>query len=237
MIPRTIHCCWFGGGAKPQIALSCIGSWRKLMPEYEIVEWSEDNFDVGCNRYVREAYEARLYAFVTDYVRLYAIYNYGGIYMDTDVEVIRPLDEFLRLGAFTGFEDGENVPTGIIAGEMGCPAIRDLLEDYGGRRFIVPGGRFDTTTNVAAITGYFLRHGLVQDNSLQTVNGVTIYPREYFCPKNCRTIETKVSENTYAIHHFAGSWLPAWKRRRAEIRKKIRSFLAKKLGLGYFAKD
>ncbi|MDR3331478.1 MAG: glycosyl transferase [Synergistaceae bacterium] len=226
MIPKIIHFCWFGMGEKPQIAKSCMESWERHLPEYELREWNEDNFDVTSNRYAKEAYESRLYAFVTDYVRLYALYNCGGIYMDTDVEVLRPLDRFLSHAAFSGFEDGVNVPTGIMGSEKGCQAVRDLMLHYEGKSFKKKNASCDTTTNCAAVTGYFLKHGLVQDNTLQTVNGMTFYPREFFCPKNLKSTTTNVTEDTYVIHHFAGSWLPVWKKRRAEVRKKIRLFLA-----------
>lgn len=136
MIPKVIHYCWFGRGKMPELANKCIESWKKYCPEYEIIEWNEDNFDVNCCPYVKEAYESRRFAFVTDYVRLYAMYTQGGIYMDTDVEVVRNLDEFLGHQGFSGFESETQIPTGIMAGEKGFPLFKDLLAYYDGRHFL-----------------------------------------------------------------------------------------------------
>lgn len=128
MIPKKIHYCWFGGNPYPEDFLKYLESWKKYCPNYEIIEWNEKTFDINLNKYVKEAYECKKWAFVTDYVRLWAIYNYGGIYMDTDVEVLRPLDSFLECQAFSGFERENAVPTGIMAGEKGQSAIKDLLD-------------------------------------------------------------------------------------------------------------
>lgn len=119
MIPKKIHYCWFGKGKMPELALKCIESWRVNLPDYELKEWNENSFDINSNFYVKEAYESRKFAFVTDYVRLYALYTEGGIYMDTDVEVLKNLDPFLDLPAFSGFEDNVHIPTGIMAAEKG----------------------------------------------------------------------------------------------------------------------
>ena len=147
MIPKIIHYCWFGGNPLPKSAEKCIKSWKKYCPDYEIIEWNESNFDINSNQYVREAYENKKYAFVTDYVRLYAMYNYGGIYMDTDVEVLKPLDCFLDNHAFSGFESSGYIPTGLMASEKEFPLFRELLKYYGNRAFVNPDGSFDTTTN------------------------------------------------------------------------------------------
>ena len=130
MIPKKIHYCWFGRGEKPELALKCIESWKKYLPDYELKEWNEDIFDISRNQYVREAYENRKFAFVTDYVRLYAIYTEGGIYMDTDVEVVGRFDKFLHHHAFSGFETDGNVPTGMMAAEKGSVWAKDLLDQY-----------------------------------------------------------------------------------------------------------
>ena len=152
MIPKKIHYCWFGRGEKNKLYLSCIESWKKHFPDFEIIEWNEDNFDVNCNDYVREAYESKKYAFVTDYVRLYVLYNYGGIYMDTDVEVLKPLDPFLEHPAFSGFENNDSVPTGIMAARKKNKWIKDLLNEYNDLKFIKEDGSLDLTTNVVRIT-------------------------------------------------------------------------------------
>ena len=130
MIPKVIHYCWFGRGKMPEMALKCIESWKKYLPEYKIKEWNEDNFDLDMYPYVREAYDNRKFAFVTDVVRLYALYNEGGIYMDTDVEVLKSLDPFLHHNAFSGFEDDKNIPTGIMASEKGGRWAKENLDYY-----------------------------------------------------------------------------------------------------------
>lgn len=209
MIPKVIHYCWFGKGQMPDLALDCIESWKKYLPEYKICLWDENNFDINCNFYTREAYEARKFAFVTDYVRLYALYNYGGVYMDTDVEVLKNLDEFLILPAFSGFEDETKIPTGIMASEKGSLWAKEQLAYYTDRHFIKPDGSFDMTSNVDIIGNSMAAEGFVMKNSYQNhKDKIHIYPKEYFCPKSYHTGKIYITEKTYCVHHFAGSWLP-----------------------------
>lgn len=208
MIPKKIHYCWFGRGKMPELALKCIASWKKYLPEYEIKEWNEDNFDLDMYPYVREAYDNRKFAFITDVVRLYALYHEGGIYMDTDVEVLKPLDCFLDCHAFSGFEDDVHVPTGIMASEKGGKWAEENLAYYDGRHFVNEQGELDLTTNVVTITNYMLPYGLKQNNTLQQFPGlITFYPKDYFCPKSYEDGKIYLTDNTYTIHHFAGSWL------------------------------
>lgn len=207
MIPKVIHYCWFGRNPLPPLAKKCIESWKKYCPDYEIKEWNESNFDINCNQYVKEAYEAKKYAFVSDYARLYALYTEGGIYMDTDVEVIKSIDEFLKYESFSGFETLDTVPTGIMGAKRQHPFFATLLEYYIDKTFIKKDGSYDMTTNVETITEYCLKNGLKTNNTLQTVNGFTLYPKEYFCPKDHRTGKICIDKNTYTIHHFAGSWM------------------------------
>ena len=215
MIPKRIHYCWFGRNEKPELAVKCIESWKKYLPDYEIKEWNEDNFDVSMNTYVKQAYETRKYAFVTDYVRLYALYNEGGVYMDTDVEVLKSYDPFLSHNAFSGFENNGYVPTGMMAAEKGSLWAKELLDDYNDRSFINTDGSLDLTTNTATITDYMIRKGLIRNNTFQDFPGLcTMYPSEYFCPKDHATGEIKITSNTVCIHHFAGSWLElSWSRK------------------------
>ncbi len=207
MIPKIIHYCWFGRGEKPALAEKCIASWRKFLPDYEIKEWNEDNFELDAWVYAREAYDNRKYAFVTDVVRLYALYTEGGIYMDTDVEVLKPLDAFLHHHAFSGFENDTSVPTGIMASERGGVWAKENLEYYKGRHFLSAEGEMDLRTNVYTITQYMLRHGFVSQNSYQDFPGlITIYPKDYFCPLSVFDRKLHLTENTVTIHHFMGSW-------------------------------
>ena len=215
MIPKVIHYCWFGGNFLPELAQKCIESWKKYCPDYEIKRWNETTFDIHSNAYVEEAYEARKYAFVTDYVRLYALYHEGGIYMDTDVEVLKPLDDLLGYEAVSGFETESRIPTGLMASREGHPFIKELLADYDDIHFKRVDGTLDMTTNVTRITEHCLRYGLQLNNTLQTVNGFTLLPKDYLCPGEQVGRRLILTDNTLCIHHFAGSWLPKkqqWKK-------------------------
>lgn len=206
MIPKIIHYCWFGRGPKPELALKCIESWKKWCPDYEIIEWNEDNFDIHSNAYVKEAYEARKYAFVTDYVRLYAMYSVGGIYMDTDVMVLKPLDAYLRHEAFSGFESKTYVPTGIMASEKGQKLIGQMLSHYDTARFLREDGSFDMTTNVEVITALLREKGLIANGEYQEVEGMAFYPQNVFCPEHKKLEDATYMADTATIHYFAGSW-------------------------------
>lgn len=220
MIPKKIHYCWFGRGKMPELALKCIASWKKYLPEYEIKEWNEDNFDLDLYPYAREAYDNRKFAFVTDVVRLYALYHEGGIYMDTDVEVLKPLDEFLHLPAFSGFEDEVHIPTGIMASEKKGKWVNWQLESYSGRHFVKEDGSFDLTTNVVTIGNLMEEKGFEMNNQLQDFQGIiTIYPKDYFCPKSNNDGKIYLTKNSCTIHHFAGSWIPTNQRTAEKLRK------------------
>ena len=206
LIPKIIHFCWFGGKPLPELALHCIDSWKKYCPDYEIKRWDESNFDLSENSYVKEAYEAKKWAFITDYVRLKVLYDQGGVYMDTDVEVIGSLDPFLNDKAFSGFENGKDIPTGIMASEKGHPFFKELLDYYQDRHFILPNGDLDLQTNVITITRIASEHGFIPNNTKQDIAGMIFYPKDYFCPKDNKTGEVHRTENTVCIHHFNGSW-------------------------------
>lgn len=208
MIPKVIHYCWFGRGPKNELALKCIESWKKYLPDYELKEWNEDNFDVSMYAYTKEALENRKFAFVTDVVRLYALYTEGGIYMDTDVEVLKTYNPFLHHTMFSGFETNGYVPTGMMAAEKGSIWAKELLDDYRNRKFVLDDGSFDTTTNTTVITDYMKKKGLKLNNTYQDFPGLcTMYPYDYFCPKDHRTGTINCTKNTVCIHHFAGSWV------------------------------
>ena len=207
MIPKIIHYCWFGGKQMPELAIKCIESWKKYLPEYELRLWNEETFDINANKFVKEAYRNKKYAYVTDVVRLYALYNYGGIYMDTDVEVLQPLDEFLNYPAFSGFEIDEAIPTGIMGAEKGSTWAKRELDYYEHISFIRSNGAFNTTTNVQIITDHAFKYGFVPNGKFQIINNeLAIFPKDYFCPKSYKDGKIYLTENSYTIHHFAGSW-------------------------------
>lgn len=206
MIPKIIHYCWFGRGKMPELYKKCIESWHNVLPEYELMYWNEDSFDINSNQYVKEAYENRKYAFVTDYVRLYALYNYGGVYMDTDVEVVQPLDDFLECEAFSGFEKKDCVPTGIMASEKGNLVIKDLLDEYNTMRFIREDGSLNLTTNVKTITSYFKGKGIELNGMEQVINGFHMFPQRYFCTNSILVVFGKTPRGVYTIHHYGGGW-------------------------------
>lgn len=205
MIPKTIHYCWFGGKPLPALAKKCLKSWKKYCPGYEIKQWNETNFDINICRYVKEAYTAKKYAFVTDFVRLWVLVNFGGIYMDTDVEVLKSLDSILNYQAVSGFEQLDKIPTALMACEKDFPLFKEFLKDYDNLPFILPDGKQDLTTNVTRITDICKKYGLVLNNTEQTIKGFKLFPMEYFCPIHNES-SGGITENTYTIHHFMGSW-------------------------------
>jgi mannosyltransferase OCH1-like enzyme len=189
------------------LALKCIDSWKKILPDYELKLWNEDNFSIHDNVYVKEAYEAKKYAFVADYFRLWVLNYFGGIYMDTDVEVLKPLDDFLSYPAFSGFQDNISIPTGIMASEKGGKWVKDQLEYYNDRHFILPDGSMDITTNVMIITESMTKEGFLLNNTQQNFYGhIQIFPKHFFCAKSLISGKITVTSDTYTIHHFAGSW-------------------------------
>ena len=225
MIPKTIHYCWFGRNPKPKLAKKCIKSWKRRCPDYEIIEWNEDNFDISaCPIYVRQAYEAKKWAFVTDYVRLKVVYDHGGIYLDTDVELRKNLDFLLANHAYFGFEDGNYIATGLGFGaEKGAPILAELMADYADIPFIHPDGSIDHTPCPRRNTEIFLWHGLEQDDQKQILDdSILILPTEYLSPLDYETGKKRMTRHTVSIHWFAASWQP--KEQRDKHRKAKREF-------------
>jgi len=226
-IPKIIHYCWFGYGEKPEIVKKCIESWKINLSEYKIIEWNEKNFDINTNSYVKEAYDSKKFAFVSDYVRIYALYNYGGIYLDTDVEVFKNFDDLLDNDSFWGYEQENYIATSTIGSKKGNKLIKDFLKSYKDKTFIKEDGRFDELTNVAIITKILEAYGLNRNGQYQKIDEIaTFYPQTYFSPYdyiNCRKF---ITENTYCMHHFYKSWLPISVR----IKGNMKLFLSKIIG-------
>lgn len=226
-IPKIIHFCWFGKNEKTELIKKCIASWKKYLLDYEIVEWNEENFDINSNQFVQEAYKEKKWAFVSDYVRLFALYHHGGIYLDTDIEMLREADAFLDKGCFGGFEDEVNISTGIMGAVKHHPLMGKLLSYYENRSFYLQNGELDITTNVEIITNICIEDGFISNGKFQVLNnGIHIYPKDYFCPKEYSTGKINLTKNTHCIHHFDGSWLSKDKK----IRRSMKLFLISILG-------
>ena len=217
-IPKVIHYCWFGGNPLPKDVKRCIKSWKKFCPDYQIIEWNESNFDCAQNLYAKQAMECKKWAFVSDYARLKIVYEQGGIYLDTDVELIRPLDDLLDFEAFFGFENNldkkeKEVATGLGFGaQKGNVVVKAMLEDYEGISLLQEDGSFDKMPCPERNTQALLRLGIRPDGSRQTVAGAEIFPAEYFCPIEFQSNQRNITKNTYSIHHYQGSWLVGMKK-------------------------
>ena len=227
MIPKIIHYCWFGRNPLPELAQKCIASWKKYLPDYEIKEWNEDNFDVNIIPYTAEAYAMKKYAFVSDYARFWILHKYGGIYFDTDVEVIRPIDDIIARGNFMGFETDPNpakgdasegsVAPGLGLGvnpglglgvNPGLGLIKKMLDYYEDKHFICEANMRNQITVVHICTKVLMENGLQIVEGIQKVEDECyIYPSEYFCPINVTTGRIHVEKNTRTIHHYAGTWV------------------------------
>lgn len=225
MIPKVIHYCWFGGNPLPKSAKKCIDSWKKYMPGYTIKEWNENNFNVHCCRYVEQAYEKKKWAFVSDYARFWILYHEGGVYFDTDVELIRPLEVILNRGAFFGIERGE---TPMIAPGLGMAALvnmefyRQVLDSYHNDSFISENGKLNLTVVGARVTDLLYPQGIqsVDFDKVHQIKNIWIYPVEYFCPLDYYTGKLIVTENTYSIHHYDGSWTSTLQKERNSLKYK-----------------
>lgn len=205
MIPKVIHYCWFGNGKKSRLIKECIRSWKRRCPDWQLVEWNEDNFDVNSTLWTKQAYDAKKYAFVSDYVRLKALYEMGGVYLDTDVELFKSLNPFLEHEAFIGFENKTSVATCVIGAQAQNHAIKNWLEWYQERAYLVD-GKPNTEPNVVFITEDLKAKGLVIDNTRQSIAGVEVYPQTWFCPQNIEGENRSRSKQTVSIHYFDSSW-------------------------------
>jgi hypothetical protein len=245
-IPKIIHYCWFGSKPIPELELNCIESWSKFLPDYEIMLWNEESFDINSITYVKQAYENKKFAFVSDYVRIHALYNIGGIYFDTDVEVIKPLDTYLTDAAFIGFENKTMIGTGIIGSCKKNKIFEKLLDYYKVTPFVNSKGQLDTATNVQILVGILEKFDFKKENSEQLLAGLHIYERDIFNPKKVKEDSFLTTERTVTIHHFSGSWLTEREKKRGvniiwrsffrPVLKKCRRILNKIFGINFTKK-
>jgi hypothetical protein len=222
MIPKIIHYCWFGRGEKPELAKKCIASWRKFCPDFEIREWNEDNCDYLAMPFMAEAYAAKKYAFVSDVMRLLVLEQYGGVYFDTDVEVVRDIAPLMDDEGFIGFENDQYVASGLLDALVECfgykrDELQAMIEEYQKLHFT----NADGTTNAVGCphlnTDVMERFGLVRNGQEQTVSGIHVYPADFFNPLDSVTGKLTKTENTYSVHWYSMSWLP----KNTQIKAKI----------------
>lgn len=223
MIPHTIHYCWFGYAPKPRLIEKCILSWKKYHPDWEIVEWNESNYDTNKIPYIKEAYAQKKWAFVVDYARFDILNEYGGVFLDTDVELLKPIpDEMLAQEAFTGFESDTKVAPGLIyASVPGQKMLKSILTSYQTKQFTME------ETIVDIVTSILKEHGMIGNNTCQLIDGVTVYPKEYFCCFNHETQAFETTEQTVSIHHYFASWAPWHKKLRFKCIKYAARILGK----------
>lgn len=207
MIPKLIHYCWFGRGPKPIDAQKFIEGWKRLHPGYQIIEWNEDNFDVLCCKYVQEAYEKRKFAFVSDYARGQALVEHGGVYLDTDVELVAPLDSLLSWEGFLGFEYGNSIATSTMGFRPRHPLMQQYLDQYNQRSFVLPDGSLDMTTNVSILTKLVIKEGLRIDGTKQIIRGdVVCLPMQVLSPLDYVNFYDYRDTSTIAVHHYQHTW-------------------------------
>ena len=246
-IPKVIHYCWFGRTLLPLSAQKCIESWKEKCPEYKIIKWTEDNFNLSeCPIYVQQAYNAKKWAFVTDYVRLKIVYDNGGIYLDTDVEVLKSLSPLLNNSAFFGFEDEAYVATGLGFGAVAhAQILQELMNDYEDILFLKENGEYDLTSCPVRNLHVFQNYGLIQNNKLQKLkDGSLVLPTEYLCPLDPKTGLLHKTKKTFSIHHYSASWYDnatlevrkRWRRKNRKIyyKRKVLLILRKLLGTSLY---
>tara|TARA_R110002033_G_scaffold71103_2_gene122661 strand:- start:122 stop:901 length:780 start_codon:yes stop_codon:yes gene_type:complete len=217
MIPKIIHYCWLSDDEFPSLIKSCIETWKKILPEYEFILWDTNRFPLEDNIWVKQAFEAKKYAFAADYIRLYAVHNYGGIYLDTDIEVVKSFNPLLHLPYFIGSEGEGIIEAGVFGSEKGCDWINDCLSYYDGKSFIKSDGGYDTLTLPRIMMKKIQERYIIEEltdsvtkNYLYSpsVDNLFMFPKDFFCAKNHGTGIIEKTDNTFCIHHFAMSWIP-----------------------------
>lgn len=232
MIPKKIHYCWFGGNPLPEEYIGYMESWRKFFPDYIIKKWNESNFDVHCCRYVEEAYNAKKWAFVSDYARFSALYQEGGIYFDTDIEVIKSFDDIIDCNAFFGFSSPNSLTLPVFGSDCKQNCFKDILDYYNSRSFVKEDGSFDTTTiEITAKKILVEKYNLQMDGQYQELtDGIKVYSKEYFYSTDWRTGIIEENPDLHIIHYAEASWLSDDDRANTIRRRKLIKKYGVKLG-------
>jgi mannosyltransferase OCH1-like enzyme len=231
MIPHTIHYCWFGSVLLPKFAQKCVASWKKYCPGYTFMLWNEANFDINTVPFTAQVAKTKKWGFIVDYIRAWAVFNFGGIYLDADVELLKPFDEtMLENKCFSGFENDKYIAPGLIfAGEKSSVIAKELLDFYSTYRFIKENGELNLTPSPQIFTNILLKYGLKQNNTYQNLGMFTAYPTKYFCPLSYKTGKLIITENTYSIHHYEGSWLSIIEKEYKEIIYKLKKYFGENI--------
>ena len=242
MIPKIIHLCWLSGDPYPTKIAKCLASWKKYLPDYEVMLWDTNRFDLESSIWVKQAFEKKKYAFAADYIRFYALYNYGGIYLDSDVEVLKSFDDLLDLPYFIGAEKAQTPEAAIIGAEKGCDWIKQCLDYYENRCFIKEDGSLDIKKlpeiMVEQISKFKLLRVLSLNDSLNIrkldmQNEVLEFNDAFFSPKVFDSREVEITPYTYAIHHYQNSWFSP----KAKAYYRSRAFFVKFLGQKFVRKS
>lgn len=226
MIPKIIHYCWFGNGKMPKLYKKCIASWSVYAPDYKVVLWDESSFDVNSIQFTKDAYLSKKYAFVSDYVRLYALTTIGGIYLDTDIELLKPIDSLLLHKGFAGFETKSVIQTGVLGCESGNNVFTQFFNQYSIMSF---NNNAALIPNSAIFSTLLVNRGLVLDDTLQMIDDICIYPQDYFCPIDQATRQISPTDNSFCIHYLSGSWFS----KRHKIVNKLKSTVGLLLGYNF----
>ena len=233
MIPRIIHYCWFGKKPLPEMAAKCIKSWRFFFPDYEIKEWNEDNFDVSIIQYTKDAYDDKKYAFVSDYARFWVLYKYGGVYFDTDVEVIKPMDDIIERGPFMGLEiagkDCKVAPGLGLSVEAGNQIYHDILDGFENLDYQMPDGSRNPYSMIPMVTDIMRGRGLIGTESIQMVDGIYVYAPDFFNPLDDSTGRLRKTENTRSIHWFMKSWMNGENKYKVWMKRIVRRVIGREI--------
>ena len=228
MIPKIIHYCWFGRGEKPELAKKCIASWKKFCPDFEIREWNEDNCDYLAMPFMAEAYAAKKYAFVSDVMRLIVLEQYGGVYFDTDVEVVRDISPLLNDEGFIGFENNRFVNSGqVMAAVPQQPIVQAMIDEYKKLHYMQPDSSVMPVGCPRLNSDVLERFGLIRNGQEQIVAGIHVYPDDYFNPMDSTTGKLTKTENTYSIHWYSMSWLPKRTQMKVKLGRIVRRIMEK----------